>query len=264
MSNQENCLALINVFPVEPQKQQQLVDILTEAAEKTMRFQPGFLSAQTYRSLSGAYVANYVQWRSREDFDRMWQQPAAQQHVAQVHTVARGNPQLYELCGTVVGASQDSACEASVPQPLQSLFAEHDILISKSWDQCFLLCSDPDRWPDFMPAVRAARILRETHGDQEIELTAEFGTQILTWRSRREISPERKSIRFWSLTPRHPIKSLSGEWFFEPTENAMTRVRVAHTFELHDPLQESTVRAGISRNMIGDLKGMKNYLETTL
>jgi ribosome-associated toxin RatA of RatAB toxin-antitoxin module/quinol monooxygenase YgiN len=264
MSNQENCLTLINVFPVEPQKQQQLIDILTEAAEKTMRFRPGFLSAQIYRGLSGAYVANYVQWRSQEDFDRMWQQPEAQQHVAQVHTVARGNPQLYELCSTVAGVSPHSVGKKSEPQPCPVLSAEHDILISKSWEQCFQLCSALDRWPDFMPAVRTARILRESHGDQEIELTAEFGSQILTWRSRREILPEQRTIRFWSLTPRDPIKSLSGEWFFEPADNAMTRVRVAHSFELHDPLQEAAVRAGISRNMIGDLKGMKNYMEKNL
>lgn len=259
MSNQENCLTLINVFPVEPGKQQQLIDILTEAAEHTMRLQPGFLSAQIYRGLSGTYVANYVQWRSREDFDRMWQQPEAQQHVGKVHTVARGNPQLYELCNTVLGAAQGAADEKS-----KSLSAEHDILISKSWDQCFQLCSALDRWPDFMPAVRTARILRESHGDQEIELTAEFGSDILTWRSRREILQEQKTIRFWSLTPRHPIKSLSGQWFFEPADASTTRVRVAHSFELHDPTKESAVRAGISKNMIGDLQGMKNYMEKNL
>jgi len=261
MSNQENCLTLINVFPVDPEKQQQLIAILTEAAEQTMQLQPGFLSAQIYRGLSGTYVANYVRWRSREDFDRMWQQPEAQKHVGKVHTVARGNPQLYELCNTVMGVSREPVDDKSVPQPHPALSAEHDILISKPWEQCFQLCSALDRWPDFMPAVRTARILRESYGDQEIELTAEFGNQILTWRSRREILQDQKTIRFWSLTPRHPIKSLSGQWFFEPTADGTTRVRVAHTFELHDPLQETVVRAGISRNMIGDLKGMKNYME---
>jgi ribosome-associated toxin RatA of RatAB toxin-antitoxin module/heme-degrading monooxygenase HmoA len=259
MSNQENCLTLINVFPVEPQKQQQLIDILTQAATQTMRHQPGFLSARVYRGVSGAYVANCVQWRSQEDFARMWRQPHAQQHVAEVHTVAKGNPQLFELCNQIEGIPQELA--DSSRQPGMVLSAEHDIVISKSWEQCFELCSCLDRWPEFMPAVHKARILRESNGDQEIELTANFGSEVRTWRSRREILLDSKMIRFWSLTPSHPIKALAGEWFFEPAGNGKTKVRVAHKFELADPAQEAAVRARISQNMIGDLNGMKNYME---
>jgi len=257
MSNLENCLTLINVFPVEPEKQQQLIDILTQAADKTMRHQPGFLSARVYRGVGGAYVANCVQWRSREDFNRMWRQPQAQQHVAEVHTVAKGNPQLFELCNVIEGVPEQPA-DSSQPNVLS---AEHDIVISKSWQQCFELCSCLDRWPEFMPAVHKARVLRESNGDQEIELTANFGKDVLTWRSRREILPDAKTIRFWSLTPRHPIKALAGEWFFEPAGEGKTRVRVAHKFELADLIQEAAVRARISQNMIGDLNGMKNYME---
>lgn len=250
---------MINVFPVEPEKQERLINILTQAANQTMRHLPGFISARVYKGISGTYVANYVQWRSREDFNNMWRQPQAQQHVAEVHTVAKGNPQLFELCGVVEGETQAGT------QDSNAVFsAEHDIVISKSWDQCFELCSCLDRWPEFMPAVHKARILRESNGDQEIELTANFGSEVYTWRSRREIVPESKLIRFWSLTPRHPIKALAGEWFFEPAGNSETRVRVAHKVELADLTQEAAIRARISQNMIGDLKGMKNYLERTV
>lgn len=260
MNSTETPLTLINVFPVEPDKQERLIEILTQAATQTMRHQPGFLSAQVYRGISGTYVANCVQWRSREDFSRMWQQPQAQQHVAEVHTVARGNPQLFELCQEIDGLPE-VLHTGNGTQLHPVLSAEHDIVISKPWKQCFELCSSLDRWPEFMPAVHQARILRESHGDQEIELTANFGSEVLTWRSRREILPEAKTIRFWSLTPRHPIKALAGEWFFEPAGKRKTKVRVAHTFELADLTQEAAVRARISQNMIGDLNGMKNYLE---
>lgn len=260
MSSPENHLTLINVFPVEPEKQESLIEILTQAAAQTMRRQPGFLSAHVYRGISGTYVANCVQWRSQEDFTRMWQQPDAQQHVAEVHTVARGNPQLFALCHVIEGLPQESTGgNGTHPNPVLS--AEHDIVISKPWKQCFELCSCLDRWPEFMPAVHQARIIRESHGDQEIELTANFGNEVLSWRSRREILPKAKTIRFWSLTPRHPIKALAGEWFFEPAGKKKTRVRVAHKFELADLAQEAAVRAGISQNMIGDLTGMKNYME---
>lgn len=260
MSNTQNSLTLINVFPVEPANQQRLIEILTEASTQTMRHQPGFLSARVYRGISGNYVVNCVEWRSQEDFVRVLQRPESQQHVADVHTVAKGNPQLFELCHVIEGLPE--ALQAgNGTQPESTLSAEHDIVISKPWKQCFDLCSNLDRWPNFMPAVHKARILRESHGDQEIELTANFGSEVVSWRSRREILPDAKMIRFWSLTPRYPIKALAGEWFFEPASEGETKVRVAHQFQLADLTQEAAVRARISQNMIGDLIGMKTYLE---
>jgi heme-degrading monooxygenase HmoA len=61
-------VTLINIFTVEPAKQQQLVDLLIHATETSMRHLPGFISANIHRSLDGTKVANYAQWRSVEDF----------------------------------------------------------------------------------------------------------------------------------------------------------------------------------------------------
>jgi quinol monooxygenase YgiN len=69
------CVTLINVFVVDPQKQQRLMDLLVEATETTMRDLPGFISANIHKSLDGTRVANYAQWRSREDFQAMLQNP---------------------------------------------------------------------------------------------------------------------------------------------------------------------------------------------
>ena len=249
-ANEENNLTLINVFPVDPEKQQELLDILKRASHQTMRYQPGFLSAHLYRGVDGTYVANYVKWRSREDFKRMWPKPEVQQHITEIHEVARGNPQLYELYDVATGIQEDTM-----------LRAEHEIEIGRSWQDCFALCSVLDCWPKFMPAVRDARIVRQGSEEQEIELTAEFGDKVLTWRSRREIRPDLGSIRFWNLTPHYPITTFGGEWLFEPMERDRTRIRVLHKFELADPAQEEVIRNSISHNMIGDLRGMKIYLE---
>ncbi len=43
------CVTLINVFTVEPAKQQRLVEILVEATESTMRSLPGFISANIHK-----------------------------------------------------------------------------------------------------------------------------------------------------------------------------------------------------------------------
>lgn len=67
ISKDNKVVTLINVFTVEPEKQQTLVDMLVEATEKTIKHLHGFVSATIHKNADGVRVANYAQWRSRED-----------------------------------------------------------------------------------------------------------------------------------------------------------------------------------------------------
>ena len=92
------CVTLINVFTVEPAKQQRLVDILVEATESTMRYLPGFISANIHKSLDGTRVANYAQWRSVEDFQAMLKNPEAIPHMREAAAMASNfDPNVYEV-----------------------------------------------------------------------------------------------------------------------------------------------------------------------
>jgi quinol monooxygenase YgiN len=92
------CVTLVNVFTVEPAKQQRLVDVLVEATETTMRRLPGFMSANIHRGLDGTRVANYAQWRSVEDFQAMLKNPEAIPHMQQAAALASSfDPKLYEV-----------------------------------------------------------------------------------------------------------------------------------------------------------------------
>jgi hypothetical protein len=51
-------ITLVNVFTVEPNKQQRLVDLLINATEKVMSQQEGFISANIHKSLDGTRVVN--------------------------------------------------------------------------------------------------------------------------------------------------------------------------------------------------------------
>lgn len=74
-------LTLVNVFHVEPGNQQALVDLLTEATVQTMRHMDGFISANIHKSFDGKRVVNYAQWRSKEDFEAMLEDPDADSHM---------------------------------------------------------------------------------------------------------------------------------------------------------------------------------------
>jgi heme-degrading monooxygenase HmoA len=91
-------VTLINVFTVQPERQQQLIDLLIEATEAVMRHQPGFISANIHRSFDGQRVTNYAQWHSREDFEAMLRNPEAQAHMRQVTDVVDSfEPRLYQV-----------------------------------------------------------------------------------------------------------------------------------------------------------------------
>jgi quinol monooxygenase YgiN len=91
-------VTLINVYEVEPEKQAELVSLLSDATEKVMRHQPGFMSVNIHSSFDGTRVVNYAQWASKEDFDRMLKNPEVQEQLKQLAVLAKSvSPALYKV-----------------------------------------------------------------------------------------------------------------------------------------------------------------------
>ena len=88
---------MINVFTVTPQKQQELVELLTKATEESVRHAPGFLSARLHRSLDGKKVTMYAQWRSDEDYQAMRKDPAPLPYLKRALEIAEFEPGMYEV-----------------------------------------------------------------------------------------------------------------------------------------------------------------------
>lgn len=100
-------ITLINVFTVDPERQEELLALLREATEDTMRHLPGFVSANLHRSLDGKHVANYAQWRTREAMEAMRKDPRAQVHMQAALKIAKSEPALYEV-DSVHGAARST------------------------------------------------------------------------------------------------------------------------------------------------------------
>jgi quinol monooxygenase YgiN len=98
ISEASNVVTLINVFTVAPDKQDVVVQTLIRATDEVMRRREGFVSASIHKSLDGTKVTNYAQWRRREDFEAMLQDPAAKRHMGEVAAlVVRFEPTLYAV-----------------------------------------------------------------------------------------------------------------------------------------------------------------------
>jgi heme-degrading monooxygenase HmoA len=100
IASDQPVVTLINTFTVEPERQHELVRLLIDATEQVMRRLPGFVSANIHRGLDGSHVANYAQWRSREDFETMLQNPEARDHMGRAAALAQFEPVLYEVVDT--------------------------------------------------------------------------------------------------------------------------------------------------------------------
>ncbi len=105
-SASDSPVTLINVFTVEPANQQRLIDLLTDATERSVRYAPGFISARLHRSLDGTKVTMYAQWRSIADYEAMRADPVPLPYLHQALAIARFEPGMYEVVSTFAPATR--------------------------------------------------------------------------------------------------------------------------------------------------------------
>jgi quinol monooxygenase YgiN len=88
LDSEDHYATLINTFTVEPERAEQLLEVLSHATEETMR-----------------HLANYAQWKSRADFEAMLKNPLAKGHMTEAAAIATSfTPILYELRHVHAGA----------------------------------------------------------------------------------------------------------------------------------------------------------------
>jgi quinol monooxygenase YgiN len=100
-------VTLINVFTVEPDDQQQLLELLTRATETFVRHAPGFISSSLHRGLDRTKVTMYAQWRSVEDYQEMRENPAPLPYLQQALAIAKFEPGIHEVVEIFSGTSSE-------------------------------------------------------------------------------------------------------------------------------------------------------------
>ncbi len=93
-------ITLINVFTVDPSRQQQLVDALIETTKQVWCLQDGFISASIHKSKDRKKVVNYVQYKGKEAFDKRLDNPEAIIRMNEVLSMAKADGNLYDVVFT--------------------------------------------------------------------------------------------------------------------------------------------------------------------
>jgi len=96
----KDIITLINVFTVDPSKQQQLIDTLVETTKHVWRLQDGYVSASIHKSQDMRKVVNYVQYKGKEAFDKRLDNPEAIIRMNKVLSMAKADGHLYDVVFT--------------------------------------------------------------------------------------------------------------------------------------------------------------------
>lgn len=81
-------VTLVNVFTVDPTRQNELLDALDNATSKIFATVPGFISANLHASLDGTRVINYAQWAGEQQYKEALQRADVREHVAGAAAIA--------------------------------------------------------------------------------------------------------------------------------------------------------------------------------
>jgi quinol monooxygenase YgiN len=89
---------VLTTFEVSPGQCQDLVEALMETIEAFIRHQPGFIAAAVHVNDAQTRVANYSQWRGRDDFLAMLRHPEMRARTRRLSDLChRFEPVMYDV-----------------------------------------------------------------------------------------------------------------------------------------------------------------------
>ena len=89
---------VITTFEVTPGTCQDLLDLLTDAYENVISKQPGFIAAGVHVNDAQCRIANYSQWKRREDFQAMLRSDEMRERNRKINELCKSfEPVMYEV-----------------------------------------------------------------------------------------------------------------------------------------------------------------------
>lgn len=109
IAKNNDAITVIVIFSVEPERRQELIDTILTFS-KTVKKQPGFVSASLHKSLDGVRVMNYAQWRDQEDYKAFVNNSEVQALGQKLSEFPKPDSHLYEV---VVSVPEDATLKIS-------------------------------------------------------------------------------------------------------------------------------------------------------
>lgn len=92
---------VITTFEVTPGTCHDLLEMLTEAYRSFISYQPGFVAAGLHVNDAQTRIANYSQWRRREDFQAMLRSPEMRERNRRINELCKSfEPVMYDVAAS--------------------------------------------------------------------------------------------------------------------------------------------------------------------
>ena len=102
-------VVLVNVFTVDPARQEELLEALETATTSIFVHIPGFVSANLHTSLDGRRVVNYAQWADAESYQQALQLDDLRDHLTTAADIAESYDPILVRVRSVTPAPNLSA-----------------------------------------------------------------------------------------------------------------------------------------------------------
>ncbi|MCH2068954.1 antibiotic biosynthesis monooxygenase family protein [Shimia sp.] len=98
ISKEAELQTVITTFEMTPGTCQDLLDALTDAYDQFISKQPGFIAAGLHVNDAQTRIANYSQWRRREDFQAMLRSEEMRERNRKINQLCRSfEPVMYDV-----------------------------------------------------------------------------------------------------------------------------------------------------------------------
>ena len=98
ISDDTNIQTVITTFEVTPATCQDLLEALSAACHEVISEQPGYIASALHINDARTRIANYSQWKSREDFHAMLRVDEMQVRNRRIHELCKNfAPVMYEV-----------------------------------------------------------------------------------------------------------------------------------------------------------------------
>jgi quinol monooxygenase YgiN len=98
ISNSNDYQTVITTFEVTPGTCDDVLDLLKDAYDKVISKQSGFIAAALHVNDAQCRIANYSQWRRREDFQAMLRTQEMRERNRKINELCKNfEPVMYEV-----------------------------------------------------------------------------------------------------------------------------------------------------------------------
>ena len=160
ISPEEEIYTLINVFTVDPEKQQHLADTLIETTESLLKSLPGFISASIHKSLDGTKVVNYsyAQQKNKKAFEQLISDPQVRARMGLAVQLGRPDGHFYTVKGTITGSNPSENVDTGADEEPYTLINVFTVAPEKQQQLVETLIETTEGWVKPHPGFLAATI----------------------------------------------------------------------------------------------------------